>query len=83
MEPGEQEALNLQVKVSKLLGVGFVFSLWWIAGIGSLMAFVLGFYARRLIIRSNGRIVGIGMAWWCIILGSIGMIAGPIVLLRA
>jgi hypothetical protein len=83
MEPGEQEALNLQVKVSKLLGVGFVFSLVWIAGIGSLMAFVLGFYARRLIIRSNGRIVGIGMAWWCIILGSIGMIAGPIVLLRA
>jgi hypothetical protein len=77
----DQEILDLQVKVSKILGVGFVFSLVWVAGIGSLVAVILGLYARKLIIDSNGEVGGIKMAWWCIVVGTLGTIIMPIILI--
>ena len=82
MEAGQQNILTLQVSVSKILSIGFVFSLVWVAGLGSLTAFILGLYARRLIKRSNGKVSGIWMAWWCIVVGAIGMVTMPIILLR-
>jgi hypothetical protein len=82
MDQEAPDTLQLQVKVSKILSVGFVFSLVWVAGIGSLAAFALGLYARNLINRSNGKVGGIRMAWWCIVVGAIGMITMPIILLR-
>ena len=73
--------LELQIKVSKLLSRGFVFSIVWIGGIGSLIAFLSGLKAREIINRSNGKIVGIRMAWWCIIVGAIGMIIAPLAII--
>ena len=72
--------LELQIKVSKILSRGFVFSLVWLGGIGSLIALISGLQARRLIKKSNGEIVGIKMAWWCIIAGGFGVVILPIMI---
>ena len=70
--------LDLQIKVSKLLSRGFIFSIVWLAGIGSLIAFVSGIRGLRIIKKSKGEIVGLKMAWWCIIVGAFGMIFLPL-----
>jgi hypothetical protein len=41
---------------------------------GSLYAFVCGFRARRLIRASGGSLSGTKRAWWCLIVGGIGMV---------
>lgn len=48
--------LELQIKVSQLLSRGFVFSIVWIGGLGSLIAFISGLKARKLINQSSGEI---------------------------
>ncbi|HEX8175638.1 MAG TPA: hypothetical protein VF543_11020 [Pyrinomonadaceae bacterium] len=75
--------LELQVKVSKLLSRGFVFSIACIGGVGSLTAFIYGLRARKIIQQSNGELVGIKLAWWCIIVGGLGMIIAPLVIILA
>jgi hypothetical protein len=69
--------LELQIKVSKILSRGFIFSIVWLAGIGSLIAFISGLQARRIINQTKGEIGGIKMAWWGIIVGAFGMIISP------
>ena len=64
--------LDQQVKVSKMLGLAFVLSITSIFGVGSLVAFILGWRAARIIKASNGRITGGWMAWWCILAGALG-----------
>lgn len=66
--------LALQVRVSKMLGYGFAFSLVWAAGVGSIIALIIGLRARKLIRKSNDEISGIKMAWWCIIVGAAGVL---------
>jgi hypothetical protein len=73
--------LELQVKVSKILSLGFVFSIVWLAGIGSFIAFISGLRARKMINQSNGEIGGLKLAWWCIIVGALGMIIFPLVVI--
>lgn len=74
---GEMPNLELQIKVSKILSRGFVFSILCIGGVGSLIAFISGLKARKLISQSEGNLAGIRMARWCIIVGALGMIFGP------
>lgn len=69
--------LELQIKVSKLLSVGFAFSLVWLAGIGSLIALICGFRALKLIKQSQNQLIGKGMAWWCIVAGGVGAVVLP------
>jgi hypothetical protein len=73
--------LELQIKVSKILSRGFVFSIVWMGGIGSLIAFVYGLKARKVISDSNGVIHGMKMAWWCIIIGAVGMVGLPLAII--
>jgi hypothetical protein len=73
--------LELQVKVSKILSRGFVFSIVWLAGIGSLIAFISGLQARKIINQSDGQIGGLKLAWWCIIVGALGMIIFPLIVI--
>lgn len=82
MQPVQQQLIDLQVKVSKILGLAFIFSIVWVAGIGSCAAFLLGVYALRLIKGSSEKIAGVGMAWWCIIAGAIGTAIMPFILFR-
>jgi hypothetical protein len=69
--------LEQQVRVSKRLGVGFACSLLGVGGIASLVALIIGLRARREINQSGGEIVGLRMAWWCIITGAIGTLVFP------
>ena len=67
-----------QIKVSVLLGYGFVLSIQGIGGLGSLAAFLIGCEARRRIKRSGGRLVGIKLAWWCIVFGGVCAVVAPL-----
>ncbi len=73
--------LELQIKVSKILSRGFVFSIVWLAGLGSLISFISGLQARKIINQSKGEIVGLKMAWWCIIVGAFGVIILPFMII--
>ncbi|MDQ6827797.1 MAG: hypothetical protein M3081_02915 [Gemmatimonadota bacterium] len=64
----------LQDRVDALLRRGVIFSILWLAGIGSAIAFVSGLRARRLIVASNGTLRGGGRVWWCLIVGGVGII---------
>ncbi|HKC63897.1 MAG TPA: hypothetical protein VKB86_09680 [Pyrinomonadaceae bacterium] len=78
MQPEEARRLEQQVRVSKTLADGFMFSIVWLGGIGSLVALIKGLRALRIIQRSNGELTGKGMAWWCIIAGALGSIIAPL-----
>ena len=43
-------------------------------GVGSLVAFIIGVRARRLIRRADFEVSGIRMAWWCIVVGALGLL---------
>ena len=64
---------KLQDRVDSLTRLGIVFAIVWLAGIGSVIAFVSGLKAKQLIDRSDGELDGMGRAWFCIVLGAVGM----------
>jgi hypothetical protein len=74
--------LVAQVKLSTLLGYGFALSALGVGGLGSLAAFAIGWEARRRIKRSGGRLVGLRLAWWCILTGGLGAVVLPVMILR-
>lgn len=61
-----------QVHIDRMLKWGIVFSILWLAGLGSIFAFMSGLKARKAINASNGTMVGTGRAWWCIAVGALG-----------
>ena len=66
--------LSLQVRVGRLLGCGFAFSIVGAGGVGSLIALIIGLRARKLIKQSGGELSGMRMAWWCIVFGALGLV---------
>ncbi len=81
MSPDDPK-LALQVRVSKLLGCGFAFSLVVAGGVGSLIALVIGLRARGIIKRSGGELSGALLAWWCIVVGGLGAVMLPLLIWR-
>lgn len=69
--------LFLQMRVSRMLGLGLALSFAWVGGVGSLIAFFIGLRARRLVKEGGGAVAGMRMAWWCIVAGAVGTLAGP------
>jgi hypothetical protein len=65
---------DVQRKVRLLLRIGIFFSIFWIAGIGSMISIVLGLKARNIIKRANMNINGMGGVYWCLIIGGLGLI---------
>lgn len=45
-----------------------------------MIALISGLHARHLIKQSGGTVGGMKMAWWCILVGFIGMVIGPILI---
>lgn len=70
-----------QNKVNSLLKRGVIFSILWLFGFGSLIAVISGIKAKKIIKESNGELFGSGRVWWCLIVGSFGVLLWfPIVL---
>jgi hypothetical protein len=61
-----------QNQIDQSLKWGIIFSIIWLAGIGSVIALIKGLKARKAIAQSEGTLVGVGRAWWCIIAGGLG-----------
>jgi hypothetical protein len=66
--------LERQVRLSKMLAMGFALSLVGVGGLGSLAALLIGLKALTVINRSPVELVGKWIAWWCIIIGALGAI---------
>jgi hypothetical protein len=66
--------LERQVRLSKMLAMGFALSLVGVGGLGSLASLLIGLKALAVINRSPVELVGKWMAWWCIIIGALGAI---------
>jgi hypothetical protein len=63
----------LQYRLDSTLRFGIVCSIVWVMGLGSLYALVCGMRARSIIKASGGRLVGMGRAKWCIVVGAAGV----------
>jgi hypothetical protein len=66
---------GLQLQVDRLLQRGIFYSIFSLAGFGSLYSILLAKRAHRIIKESNGEIHGMGKVWWCYILGGLGVSA--------
>jgi len=64
-----------------MLRRGIVFSLFWLMGVGSLIAIVQAIKARKIIQQSNGEIRGSGKVMWCFIVGGAGLLFWGLVIL--
>lgn len=62
-----------QSQLDSILKWGIIFSIFWLAGVGSLVAVILGLKAKKAIAASNGLLVGSGRVRWCLIVGGLGL----------
>jgi hypothetical protein len=65
---------HLQEKVNAMLRRGILFSIFWLMGVGSLIAIIQGIKAQMIIRQSNGQISGTGKVWWCFVVGGTGLL---------
>lgn len=64
--------MDEQTRLNRMLTRGVVYSIVWLAGLGSCFALYQGILARQMI-KENPRLQGEGRAWWCIIVGGVGV----------
>ena len=65
---------DLQDQVDGMLRRGIFFSIFWLMGVGSLIAIIQAVKARKIIQQSNGEIHGSGKVMWCFIVGGAGLL---------
>jgi hypothetical protein len=65
---------DLQHQVDGMLRRGIFFSIFWLMGVGSLIAIIQAVKARKIIRQSNGEIRGSGKVMWCFIVGGAGLL---------
>jgi hypothetical protein len=71
---GTDEYDEQQASVDRAVRWGLVFGIFWLGGIGSIIALVSGIRARRMIAASDGGLIGNGRALACILIGAAGML---------
>lgn len=74
MVANSMSLMDEQTRFNKILTRGVVYSIVWLAGFGSCYALYQGILARRMI-NENPMLEGNGRAWWCIIVGGLGVAA--------
>jgi len=79
-EFSEETREGVQRKVRALLRIGIFFSIFWIAGIGSIISIILGLKARSLIKRPTMNLKGMGGVYWCLVVGGLGLIMSLLIL---
>jgi hypothetical protein len=68
--------LERQIRLSRVLSLGFVFTIWPAAWITSCVSIFIGVRAMIVINESTEPMAGRVMAWWCIIVGGLQNFAG-------
>jgi hypothetical protein len=76
-----QGRTHTQHEVDSMLRRGVLFSIFWLMGVGSLIAVVQGFKAQKIIRESNGDLKGMGKVTWCFIVGGTGLLFWGFVIL--
>ena len=64
-----------------MLRRAIIFSIFWLMGVGSLIAIIQAIKARKIIRRSNGEIRGSGKVMLCFIVGGAGLLFWGFVML--
>ena len=73
--------LERQIRLSRMLSLGFVFTLWPAAWMTSCVSVFIGVRAMIIINESTEPMAGRVMAWWCIIVGGLQNLVGLFYLL--
>jgi hypothetical protein len=68
--------LERQIRLSRMLSLGFVFTIWPAAGVTSCVSVFIGVRAMIVINESTEPMAGRVIAWWCIIVGSLQNLVG-------
>ena len=68
--------LERQIRVSRMLSLGFVFTIWPAAGMIACVSVFIGVRAMIVINESTEPMAGRVIAWWCIIVGGLQTLAG-------
>jgi hypothetical protein len=74
--------LERQIKLSRMLSMGFVFTISPAAWAFSCVSVFIGIRAMIIINESTEPMAGRVMAWWCIIIGSLQNLVVLLYLLR-
>ena len=72
---------DLQNKVDSMLNRGLIFSIVWLAGVGSIISIILANKARKIIKRSNGQLEGMDTVWPCFALGGFGLLFWALIII--
>jgi hypothetical protein len=75
--------LERQIKLSRMLSLGFVFTIWPAAWMTSCVSVFIGVRAMIVISESTEPMAGRVLAWWCIIVGSLQNLAALFYLLQS
>jgi len=74
------DRVEAQRQIDAVLRRGIIFSIVWLAGIGSVIAIFCGLRAKKLIAQLGTEASGTGRVWWCLIVGGVGLLVwGPII----
>jgi hypothetical protein len=63
--------MERQIKLSRMLSLGFVFTIWPASFATSCVSVFIGVRAMVVISESMDPMAGRVMAWWCIIVGGL------------
>jgi hypothetical protein len=63
------DRVEAQRQIDAVLRRRTIFSIVWLAGIGSVIAIFCGLRAKRLIAQFGAEASGTGRVWWCLIVG--------------
>lgn len=74
--------LERQIRLSKMLSMGFVFTISPAAFAFSCVSVFIGVRAMAIISESSEPMSGRVMAWWCIIVGGLQNLAALVYLLQ-
>jgi hypothetical protein len=68
--------LERQIRLSRMLSLGFVFTIWPAALLTACASVFIGVRAMIIINGSTEPMVGRVIAWWCIIVGGLENLIG-------
>jgi hypothetical protein len=68
--------LERQIRLSRMLSLGFVFTIWPAARMTACVSVFIGVRAMIIINESTAPMAGRVIAWWCIIVGGLQNLAG-------